>query len=200
MKNLKKVLSLVLALAMALSLMTVAFAEDASDFKDYNEVKYNEAVDVMVATGVFNGVEGNNFAPETTLTREMAAKIITYMMMGQKEADKLTTTVAPYADVAKDRWSAGAIAWCTEQGILTGYNGKFNPTGKLDGLAFAKMCLVALGYDAKIEKLEGSSWAINTAKLALGNDVDLMVHRAGHPDRFQRQVQPHRQADRPGIC
>ncbi len=172
MKNLKKVLSLVLALAMALSLMTVAFAADASDFKDYNEVKYNEAVDVMVATGVFNGVEGNNFAPETTLTREMAAKIITYMMMGQKEADKLTTTVAPYADVAAGRWSAGAIAWCTEQGILTGYNGKFNPTGKLTGLAFAKMCLVAMGYDAKIEKLEGNSWAINSATLAINNDLD----------------------------
>ena len=31
MKNLKKVLSLVLALAMALSLMTAAFAADASD-------------------------------------------------------------------------------------------------------------------------------------------------------------------------
>ena len=35
MKNLKKVLSLVLALAMALSLMTAAFAADASDYKDY---------------------------------------------------------------------------------------------------------------------------------------------------------------------
>ena len=33
MKNLKKVLSLVLALAMALSLMTAAFAADASDYK-----------------------------------------------------------------------------------------------------------------------------------------------------------------------
>ncbi len=31
----EKVLSLVLALAMALSLMTAAFAADASDYKDY---------------------------------------------------------------------------------------------------------------------------------------------------------------------
>ena len=172
MKNLKKVLSLVLALSMALSLMTVAFAADANDFADYDKVEYDEAVDVMVAVGVFNGKDGNKFAPNDTLTREEAAKIITYMMMGQKEADKLTTTVAPYADVAAGRWSAGAIAYCTNEGILTGSNGKFYPTGKLTGVAFAKMLLVALGYDPKIEKLEGSAWAINTAKLALG-DTDL---------------------------
>ena len=173
MKNLKKVLSLVLALSMALSLMTVAFAADAGDFADYDKVEYNEAVDVMVSAGVFNGKDGNKFAPNDTLSREEAAKIITYMLVGQEKADKLTATVAPYADVAAGRWSAGAIAYCTNEGILTGSNGKFYPTDKLTGVAFAKMLLVALGYDAKIEKLEGSSWAINTAKLALGNDVDL---------------------------
>ena len=173
MKNLKKVLSLVLALAMALSLMTAAFAADASDYKDYSKVTYKEAVDVMTAAGVFNGGDGNNFNPDATLTREQAAKIITYMLMGQKEADKLTTTIAPYADVAATRWSAGSIAYCTNEGIIAGDgNGRFNPTAGVTGLQFGKMLLVALGYDAKIEKLVGNSWAINAATLAINAGLD----------------------------
>ena len=172
MKNLKKVLSLVLALAMALSLMTVAFAADAKDYADYGEVNYNEAVDVMTAIGVFDGM-GGEFNPDGTLTREQAAKIITYMIMGKAEADKLVTTVAPYADVAADRWSAGAIAWCTNEGIISGMgNNRFAPTDNVTGLQFAKMLLVALGYDATIQKLTGDSWAINTATLAINADLD----------------------------
>ena len=70
MKNLKKVLSLVLALAMALSLMTVAFAKDARDYTDFDEATYKEAVDVMSAIGVIDGMNGTTFAPDGTLTRE----------------------------------------------------------------------------------------------------------------------------------
>ena len=174
MKNLKKVLSLVLALAMALSLMTAVFAADASDYKDYSKVTYKEAVDVMTAAGIFNGGDGNNFNPDATLNREQAAKIITYMLVGQEKADKLTATIAPYADVAANRWSAGAIAYCTDAGIIAGDgNGRFNPTAPVLGTQFAKMLLVALGYDPKIEKLVGNEWAIKTAKLALSDDVDL---------------------------
>lgn len=168
MKNLKKVLSLVLALAMALSLMTVAFAKDASDYADYSKVTYNEAVDVMTAIGVFDGMDGTNFAPDGTLTREQAAKIITYMLMGKENADQLTTTIAPYSDVSASRWSAGAIAYCTNAGILSGVgHGKFNPTDKLTGLQFAKMLLVALGYKADQENLTGESWSINAATLGI---------------------------------
>ena len=127
MKNLKKVLSLVLALAMALSLMTAAFAADASDYKDYSKVTYKEAVDVMTAAGIFNGGDGNNFNSDATLNREQAAKIITYMLVGQEKADKLTATVAPYADVAANRWSAGAIAYCTNEGILAKATGRKRP-------------------------------------------------------------------------
>ena len=189
MKNLKKVLSLVLALAMALSLMTAAFAADASDYKDYSKVTYKEAVDVMTAAGIFNGGDGNNFNPDATLNREQAAKIITYMLVGQEKADKLTATVAPYADVAANRWSAGSIAYCTNEGILAGDgNGRFNPTAPVLGTQFAKMLLVALGYDAKAEKLVGNSWAINTAKLALGDaDLDNGMEEISLSDNLNRE-------------
>ena len=172
MKNLKKVLSLVLALAMALSLMTVAFAADAGDYADYDEITNQEAVDVMTAIGVFDGM-GGEFNPDGTLTREQAAKIITYMLMGQEEADKLTTVIAPYSDVSADRWSAGAIAYCTNEGIISGMgNNKFAPTEEVTGLQFGKMLLVALGYDPDIEKFTGDSWAINVSKLAISIGLD----------------------------
>ena len=186
MKNLKKVLSLVLALAMALSLMTAAFAADASDYKDYSKVTYKEAVDVMTAAGIFNGGDGNNFNPDATLTREQAAKIITYMLVGQEKADKLTATVAPYADVAANRWSAGAIAYCTNEGILAGDgNGRFNPTAPVLGTQFAKMLLVALGYDPKIEKLVGNSWAINTCQTGPGRRGSGQRHGRDLPVRLR---------------
>ena len=173
MKNLKKVLSLVLALAMALSLMTVAFAKDASDYNDYDEVTYKEAVDIMTAIGVFDGMSATEFAPDGTLTREQAAKIITYMIMGKDAADRLTTVIAPYSDVSADRWSAGAIAYCTNEGIISGMgNNRFAPTDPVTGLQFGKMLLVALGYDPEIEKLTGDSWAINVSKLAISAGLD----------------------------
>jgi hypothetical protein len=176
MKNLKKVLSLVLALAMAFSLMSVALAVDkASDFTDYDDVDYQTAVDVMTAIGVFNGYDdGTSFNPTGTLTREQGAKIITYMLLGSTAADKLETTAAPFTDVPASKWSAGAIAYCAERGILAGTgDGTFKPEGTLTGYAFAKMLLIALGYDADIQNYVGSSWAINVAADAVSAGIDI---------------------------
>ena len=170
MKNLKKVLALVLVVAMMASFAVTA---GAANFTDKSSVKNTEAVEVMSTIGIIDGYADGSFKPEGTLTREQAAKIITYMKLGKTAADKLVATVAPYSDVAANRWSAGAIAYCTNEGILAGVgNGKFNPTGELTGLQFAKMLLVALGYDPKIEGLTGSAWAVNTATLALDADLD----------------------------
>ena len=157
----KKLLALVLALVMSMSLVTISNA----DFKDADSIDYKEAVDVMNAVGVFVGDEKGNFNAKENLTREQAAKIIAYLELGSKAADAMVGGNT-FTDVASSRWSAGFIAYCAQAGIVSGVgDGKFAPAGQLTALQFGKMLLVELGYDAKAEKMVGTDWAINTSKL-----------------------------------
>ena len=170
MRNLKKVLALVLALVMAMSLVTIA---NAADFSDNADIDYSEAVDVMVAAGIIDGVGNNSFDPNGTLTREQAAKLITYMLMGEN-SNKLGVESSSFKDVAVTRWSAPAIEYCATIGIIDGAgDGNFYPAGKLTGYAFAKMLLTAIGYKSDREGFTGGSWTINVATKTLSEDVRL---------------------------
>ena len=157
----KKLLALVLALVMSMSLVTISNAA----FKDADKIDYKEAVDVMNAVGVFVGDEKGNFNAKENLTREQAAKIIAYLELGSKAADALAGG-ATFTDVASTRWSAGFVGYCAQAGVVNGVgNSKFDPAGQLTALQFGKMLLVELGYDAKAEGMVGTDWAINTSKL-----------------------------------
>ena len=164
----KKLLALVLALVMSMSLVTISNA----DFKDADKIDYTEAVDVMNAVGVFVGDEKGNFNPKENLTRAQAAKIISYLLLGNKTAEGLAGS-GKFTDVAKTSWAAGFVDYCAAVGVVNGVgNGQFNPNGSLTTLQFAKMLLVALGYDAKIEGFVGSDWSINVS--AKANQVGLL--------------------------
>ena len=156
----KKLLALVLALVMSMSLVTISNAA----FKDADSIDYKEAVDVMNAVGVFVGDEKGNFNAKENLTREQAAKIIAYLELGSKAADALVGS-GTFADVAASRWSAGFVGYCAQAGVVSGYDGKFDPAGQLTALQFGKMLLVEIGYDAKAAGMVGTDWAINTSKL-----------------------------------
>ena len=163
----KKLLALVLALVMSMSLVTISNAA----FKDADKIDYKEAVDVMNAVGVFVGDEKGNFNAKENLTREQAAKIIAYLELGSKAADALPGG-ATFTDVASTRWSAGFVGYCAQAGVVNGVgNSKFDPAGQLTALQFGKMLLVELGYDAKAEGMVGTDWAINTSKLMAGTKL-----------------------------
>ena len=163
----KKLLALVLALVMTLGLATIS--ANAATYSDADDIDYTEAVDVMSAIGVFNGMDGA-FNPDGTLTREQGAKIIAYMLLGEKKAEKLTVSNAPFEDVAADRWSAPYIAYCVANKIVDGIgNGKFDPAGQLTGHAFGKMLLTALGIEGEYT---GANWSINVATALVKNELD----------------------------
>ncbi len=164
----KKFLSLVLALVMTMSLVTISAG--AKDFTDADKVNYDEAIAVLSAVKVIDGYTDGSFKPQTQLNRGQAAKIICNLILGPTTAAELHATAAPFSDVPADNIFAGYITYCANKGIIGGYaDGTFRPTGTLTGYAFMKMLLGALGYDANVEGYNiPGSWSIQVAKQAIG--------------------------------
>ena len=167
----KKFLSLVLALTMALSLVTISAG--AEDFADDSSIEYKEAVDVISALDVVDGYTDGSFGPKEVLTRGAAAKIICNLILGPTTASALSADSAPFKDVPVSNVFAGYITFCAQEGIINGYSdGTVRPTGTLSGNAFMKMLLGALGYDSAVEGYTGPNWTVQVIKQAVGIGLD----------------------------
>lgn len=149
-----------------------AFADDARIGGGYRE-----AVAAMADRGVLAGYEDGSFGPEDTLTREQAAKIVAFLLLGREVAAALSCEEAPFDDVPVTLWSAPYVSWCLSEGILHGYDdGLFHPQDWLTCNQFAKMLLCALGYGSG-EDYSGDRWP--SAVLADGDTAGLY---RGDPD------------------
>ena len=160
MRTLKKTLCLVLCLAMMAGLCCIAASADYADFTDEAEITHKEAVAVLTGIGVINGMTETTFAPEGTLTRAQAAKIICCLL----NAGDIKATCN--FDDCQGHWAANYIAYCAAKGIVNGVgDNKFAPEAKLTGSAWAKMLLVAVGYNAENEGMTGADWEVGVATL-----------------------------------
>ena len=162
MRNLKKVLALVLAMAMSLSLAVTAGAA----FNDQDKIVNEEAVEVCSALNIINGYTDGSFKPEGNVTRAEAAKMITIALNGGKEPTLSASATPTYTDIS-GHWAAKYIEYCTSLGIVAGDGaGKFNPNGNVKAVELAKMLLIALGYNAEHEKFVGKNWDTNVNVVA----------------------------------
>ena len=161
MKNLKKILALVLAFACAFTMFAGAAFTDQADIKVDADV-----VDTLVSLGIVEGFEDGSFQPNGTVTRAQMAKMIYVLRTGNSDASAYNDEKSSFTDI-NGHWARGYIKYCQSLGIIAGKsNTKFVPNEKVSAQEAAKMLLVTLGYNAQKAGLVGTGWASKTNALA----------------------------------
>jgi hypothetical protein len=168
MRNLSKVLALVLSLAFVLTMFAGAIDVGPKTYADQAELSAagNEAVAVLSALGIVNGYPDEEFKPANDVTRAEFAKMLSVAVAGTDVNNFYATTALPFSDEF-DAWCIPYVNFAYLNEIMVGYgDNTMRPKNNVTGFEAAKMVLVGLGYDPKVEGLEGPAWQSNTAKLA----------------------------------
>ena len=174
----KKLVSLLLAAILLLSLCGTTFASPAKTAK-YGDVAkgswYENYVNQMVKAGLMNGVSDSKFDPNGTLSRAMFVTIL-YRAAGKPATGK----PASFADVAKGSWYADGVDWAANGGVVGGYNATtFAPN---DSLTREQMVTIlyrwsgaekadAAALDAFPDKADVSSYAVDAFAWAVKYNV-----------------------------
>ena len=167
----KKVLSLVLVIAMVLSSFSFAFA---ASFEDVVDTDYEKAIKTLVGLGVVTGYEDGTYRPERVVTRaEMAKLIVEILGYGNLVAGSKSN----FADT-QGHWADAWIALAAGRGLVIGTgDGKFTPDRQVSYDEAITMVVRALGYTDDSNELKGMTWPTNfkvkAADLKLTKDVKI---------------------------
>ncbi|MFR4943831.1 MAG: S-layer homology domain-containing protein [Flavonifractor plautii] len=165
MRNLKRALSLALAAIMLIGMMVVsASAASYNDLTDKDQIVNKDAVSMLVSLGIIEGKPDGSYAPTENVDRAQMAKMLSVIMNKGVDNSALYQSVNSGLTDITSNWAKGHINYCYTTGIIAGRgNGTFDPSATVTALEAAKMLLVAVGYDPKIEGFEGADWAINVS-------------------------------------
>ena len=95
---------------------------------------FYDAVCYVVENGLMHGMSENTFSPNTPLQREMLA-VILWNLAGNPEPKN----AAAFSDVISSQYYAKAIAWASENGIVSGYGDTFGVGDSITREQFAVM-------------------------------------------------------------
>ena len=172
MRNLKKVLALVLVLALSLTMFAGAI-ETVLPYDDLDELTAEQldALKLLYALGVIKGDDENSVNPTDTLTRGELTAILYRLYTGDAEEQYISTysTDCPYFDDVEDgQWYVPYINWAYIKGVVAGYgDGNFGPRDNVDGVQAATMLARLVGYEIGSE-----NWELVARRYALELGLD----------------------------
>jgi 5'-nucleotidase len=139
---------LVAMLATLMTLSTAAFAQEARDYSELvfddvsGEYYYADAVLWAGTRGFSNGVDGENFGPEESLTRADATTLL-WRSVGSPTASKAAKT---FDDVPAGVYYEPAVAWASSVGIVVGTSAtSFSPLATITRAEFSTILWRAYG-------------------------------------------------------
>ncbi|MCL1820080.1 MAG: S-layer homology domain-containing protein, partial [Oscillospiraceae bacterium] len=148
----KRILSLIVSLAMILTLGIPSIAlspADYTDLPDSSHFTYNGIVSA-IENGIMQGVGGGVFAPNSVITRAEAAIYLVNVMGATVKA-----SLAGATDVKPDAWYVkdGRLAVAVQMGVISPVGGKLRP----DDLVTREE---AFDMMAKAVKLSSKTWSL----------------------------------------
>ena len=180
MKNLKKVLALVLAVVMILGTIATASAATYTDVKATDN--YADAIDILSNLKILDGFKVSDdkyeFRADGTLTRAQAAKIVAIVHNAATNgkiqsdiADLYANAQNPFVD-CNGNWALPYINYCRITGLADGMTATtYAPKREVTGVQFLKLMLTTLNFDTSKEGYTGTGWDINVLNRA--NEIGL---------------------------
>lgn len=170
MKNLKRLMSVVLSVVMLLSFV---IGTSAATFTDVAETdNAYQAIEVLAALEILEGKEAGVFDPEANIKRSEFAAVICRAM------NQTPVGVATFVDVPEDHWAYDYIAWAASQNIVKGKGeGKFDPDANVTYNEAITMIVRAMGYEYYVEEFLGG-FPTGYARIAGSYKMDKGVNTA----------------------
>ena len=180
MKNLKKVLALVLAVVMIMGVVTVASAKTYKDADAEAFKNYADAIDALSSLNILDGFEDGEFKADRTFNRAQAAKIVAIVhnaatngkIKGQDAISALYSNAQnPFVD-CNTSWALPYINYCRITGLADGMTATtYAPKRELTGVQWLKLMLTTLNFNTAKEGYTGTGWDVNVLNRA--NEVGL---------------------------
>ena len=157
-KNLKKVISLVSAFAMAASTFAVSTSAKVVTPEDVVGTGYEQAVKELVALNVVTGYEDGTYKPENNITRAEVTKLVVAAMGPRflENAEAAGGKDTEFSDVPGTHWAAGYVSTGVANSFIAGMgDGTFAPEENVTYAQVVKMIIAAMGYTSICEKQGG---------------------------------------------